>query len=251
MNRPCASLPFDRRLRRAWLALALCLPAVCGAAEQYEGQAYTRDGSRLLYRETHLVDGPRHLVLYRCPDGKAFARKRLDRAPGAASPDFELVDGRDGYREGVRDGTVFVQAGSGAKTRSARLPTPRPVIDAGFDAFVRGAWDGLAEGRSMPFLVPSRLRAMDFDIRQVASDAERRSFRMSLGAWYGALLPPILVDYALANRQLLRYRGISNLRTARGGSVEVDIRFAPGRRSVDTGAFGAAARAPLDGRCAL
>lgn len=234
------------------IVLAMGAQSSAFAGETYEGLAYARDGQRLLYREVHWVDGARHLVLYRCPDGKAFARKRLDRAPGAASPDFELVDGRDGYREGVRDGRVFVQTGTGAAPRSAALGSPRPVIDAGFDAFVRGAWDGLGGGRSMAFLVPSRLKALDFDVRQVASDAQRRSFKLTLGAWYGGLLPPIVVDYAMAGRQLLRYRGISNIRSARGGNVDVDIRFpADRRRGSDGAALDAAATAPLDGRCTL
>ncbi len=228
------------------------MPTVCAAAETYEGLAYARDSERLLYRETHWTDSGRHVVLYRCPDGKAFARKRLDRAPGASSLDFELIDGRDGYREGVRDGQVFLQTGAKAAPRRAKLASPRPVIDAGFDAFVRGAWDGLGGGRSMSFLVPSRLRAMDFDVRQIASDAERRTFRLTLGAWYGGLLPPIVVDYALAGRQLLRYRGVSNLRSAKGGHVDVDIRFPRDRRGpADASALAAAASAPLDGRCLL
>ena len=246
------SMPLPDFRLRTLLVLALCAPTVCDAAETYEGLAYARDGKRLLYRETHWIDGARHLVLYRCPDGKAFARKRLDRAPGAASPDFELVDGRDGYREGVRGGEVFVQPGGQGALRKARLSSPRPVIDAGFDAFVRGAWDGLAGGRSMSFLVPSRLKAMDFDVRQVAADAERRTFKLTLGAWYGRLLPPIVVDYALAGRQLLRYRGIGNIRDARGGNIEVDIRFPAAKRvASSTGAFDAAAAAPFDGRCTL
>ncbi len=244
--------PTRHRCNAVLLGLALCAPAICAAAETYEGLAYAHGGERLLYRETHWIHAGRHVVLYRCPDGKAFARKRLDRAPGASSPDFELVDGRDGYREGVRDGKVFVQAGAKAAPRSAKLASPRPVIDAGFDAFVRGAWDGFGRGRSMSFLVPSRLRALDFDVRQIASDAERRTFRLTLGAWYGGLLPPIMVDYTLAGRQLLRYRGISNLRDAKGGHLPVDIRFPRDRRGpADASALAAAASAPLDGRCPL
>lgn len=249
MSLRCSAIVVPIRLL---LAAALCAPALCAAAEYYEGEAYAPRGGPLLYREAHWVDGGRHLVLYRCPDGKAFARKWIDRAPGAASPDFELEDARDGYREGVRDGEVFIQAGRGAPARRARLSSPRPVIDAGFDAFVRGAWDGLGGGRSLRFLVPSRLKAMDFDVRQVASDAQRRSFRLSLDAWYGALLPPIVVDYAMSGRRLLRYRGISNLRSARGGHVDVDIRFpAQARRTASAADMAAAASAPLDGRCTL
>ena len=58
------------------LALA---PASRAAVLETVGDAHARDDGRLLYREQHLVrrDGDRpleRLVLYRCPDGTAFAR---------------------------------------------------------------------------------------------------------------------------------------------------------------------------------
>ncbi|MEE7548937.1 hypothetical protein HF319_19710, partial [Xanthomonas sp. Kuri4-1] len=82
------------------LLLLLGLPAVAGATTRYDGDAQAAEGGRLLYRESHWVepDGGR-VVLYRCPGGAAFARKQVG---GGSDPEFELVDARDGYREGVR-----------------------------------------------------------------------------------------------------------------------------------------------------
>ncbi|WP_373848279.1 hypothetical protein, partial [Achromobacter insuavis] len=65
------------------LLLALILPlAPLGAQaanEHYLGYAYAPHGGAERYREEHWVvrDGARQtrLVLYRCPDGAAFARK--------------------------------------------------------------------------------------------------------------------------------------------------------------------------------
>ncbi|MGH8031709.1 MAG: hypothetical protein ACREO8_04915 [Luteimonas sp.] len=68
-------------------ALALALAVVCGPASaallSVQGEARDPANGRLLYREDHLIraDGPaplQRVVLYRCPDGTAFARKRID-----------------------------------------------------------------------------------------------------------------------------------------------------------------------------
>src|SRR5687768_6044621 len=100
--------------RTAAAALVLVLaaaPEPAGAAiapgariERADGTARSRDGGEVVYRETHwrLTGGAlSRVVLYRCPDGTPFARKRLWGDPDAIAPRFEFVDGRDGYREGV------------------------------------------------------------------------------------------------------------------------------------------------------
>lgn len=239
------------------LLVAGAWPAAGRAAQAYEGLAYARGSERLLYRESHWVDGGAQLVLYRCADGKPFARKRLQRSANASSPDFEMLDARTGYREGVRSAgrgrEVYTQASARAAVRRAPLDAARTVVDAGFDDFVRGAWDRLGGkgGIDMAFLVPSRLDAMDFTVREVARDAARRTFRLSLGAWYGAVLPHIDVDYAIADKRLLRYRGMSNIRDARGRNLDVDIRFPTDKRRPASAAdMDAAAAQPLVERCA-
>lgn len=256
MNKPIGSLSFAARRIVAAMAPALLMAGACNAAERYEGTAYLPGTERVLYRETHWVAGPRHLVLYRCSDGKAFARKRIERAASAASPDFELVDARDGYREGVRTTPAGreVFSGAGNEVKRAMLAQPAAVIDAGFDAYLRGAWDRLSASAvgALSFVVPSRLRAMDFKVRRVGGSADRRSFRLSLGTWYGGMLPHIDVDYSLADRQLLRYRGIGNIRGANGGNLAVDLRFPPGRRrDAPASELVAATSEPLNGRCLL
>ena len=71
------------------------LAAIGGAAggvagQYYQGYAYAADDGRLLYREAHWLytdNGVEHrLVVYSCPDGAPFVRKRVDTAPGAATP---------------------------------------------------------------------------------------------------------------------------------------------------------------------
>src|SRR5690606_21649441 len=135
----------------------------------YLGIAYDSDG-RELYREMHwLTDsaGERDLlVLFRCPDGKAFARKQVFENRMPFVPSFALEDGRFGYREGVRasdaDGKreVYVQRSDSQAEKHAPIPQlTRLVFDTGFDAYIRANWDALKNGQKhmLDFMVPSRL----------------------------------------------------------------------------------------------
>ena len=226
------------------------------AVEHYEGLAYARKSGELLYRESHWIqDQGKRLVLYRCPNGAAFARKQV--LAGGTAPDFELVDGRDGYREGVRTRNgvreVYTQASAAAAEKNKRLPAQNAqVIDAGFDAYVRQQWDALArlEPRRVRFLVPSRLESMDLQLTSLASDSATRRYRLGLDAWYAGVVPSITVTYAATDKRLARFEGIGNIRDAAGKYPAVRIEFPASKRTTSKLADVAdAARMPLVKGC--
>jgi len=249
----------------ACAAMVIAMPV--SGVEHYEGEAYAVAGATPLYRESHWRyddEGvAKGLVLYRCPDGAPFARKLIRATASAQAPDFDLLDARDGYSEGVRgkDGAreVYVRSSAAAPERTAQLKDHAGlVVDAGFDAFVRSHWDALnGAAATLDFLVPSRLGAMNFQVSRIGAekvaghDAQR--FRLSLARWYGSLLPHIDVVYDDATRHLLRYEGMSNVRDANARNLVVRIEFPPMER--DTQAtpadVSAAASAPLNGTCPL
>ena len=76
------------------------------AAEISAGDAYDLKSGALLFREMHYrytaKDMPQQLVLYQCPDGRPFARKLSHEDGDAQAPDFDLIDARLNYHEGVR-----------------------------------------------------------------------------------------------------------------------------------------------------
>lgn len=246
---------------------AMCATGARAAGvEAYEGEAYSANGERLLYRESHwLFDeegGSTRVVLYRCANGQPFARKHVHASASAQAPDFELTDARSGYREGVRSAasgrSVFVRSGGDVAQRSAALELgDAAVVDAGFDAFVRTHWGALADGRALPieFVVPSRLAALSFSVRRVGDDTEDgrllRTFRLALASWYGRWLPHVDVAYDVSSRTLRRYRGISNLRDAQGRNLDVRIEFPPAARTdaATQADVDAALRAPLVAAC--
>jgi hypothetical protein len=228
--------------RFVWSSLAAILSAVATAAgaERYEGVAYARGTDHVVFRETDWLlvrDGiTQRLVLYRCAGGQPFGRKWVRNVPSAVAPDFDFLDGRDGYREGVRtvNGAreIFVRENEQAALRVRALPSdPNAVLDAGFDAFVRLHWRELSAGESrrIPFLIPSRFEFLDFKISS-ARDAlvEARPVRllkMGLAAWYAFALPAIELTYDRGGRRLEEFQGVSTIRNASGHNQDVRIVF--------------------------
>lgn len=245
--------------------LIACPAAVAADWQQQLGLAHAADGKALLYREQHLLRNengrPRErLVLYRCPGGAAFARKRIDYAASTQAPDFQLDDHRSGYREGLRRSgarvELFFRAKAGAGERKALLAAAPAVADAGFDEFIRAHWTPLLAGRSLPlkFAVPARLRTMEFSVRRAGAlkigGEEAVLFRLRLEGLLGLVAPHIDVAYGAQSRRLLRFQGLGNLRNAHGnGQWDVRIDFPAPAKSADAAMWRAAAEEPLAARC--
>lgn len=208
------------------------------AAENYTGDAYAQDGGELLYHESHFLfdaDGMhQRVVLYLCPDGKAFGRKIIRDDGDPQAPDFDMFDARTKYHEGVRvkDGKreVYVQRGGDQAEKVDPLQVPADgVIDAGFDVYVRKHWDDLAQGKTLqlPFLVPSKRAFYNFKLTSVAeaSTPQKLVVRLSLGAWYAFLAPSIDVAYDRTTHRLLQFTGLSNIRDTDLKNYTVRIEF--------------------------
>lgn len=251
----------------AVLAAVAAQNARASWVEHYVGTAYDPNG-RELYRESHYVGDDagarKRVVLYLCPDGAPFARKRVIEVGRPEAPLFELEDGRTRYREGVRIGAdgrteVFVQRDAQALEQRAALESPdRAVIDAGFDAFIRDRWDAITQDAraELDFLVPSQLDTMAFVVRDRGNDTidgePVRRFRLELGAWYGFALPSIDIAYDERTRTLREYVGVANIRDGAGRNLAVRIAIPSTPPQPST--FELLARAdsaPLDGRCSF
>lgn len=227
----------------AWGTLALAALPAHAALTFEEGIARDPASRALLYREHHLVrrtDGKptERLVTYRCADGTMFARKRVDYRASALAPEFSFEDVRQGYREGLRrtggTRTVWVNDARGEAERSAAVADPATalVADAGFDEFIRKHWQPLMAGQSVAlrFAVPSRLQTLGFKVDKVSSlkigQEAAQSFRLKLGGLLGWVAPHIDVAYGRDSRRLIRFEGLSNLRSDDGRSqlvVRIDF----------------------------
>lgn len=260
--------PADPAMRSLLLPCLLLLAAAAlpaGAAVlRVEGEALPPKGGRALYRETHYLQDvgaqQARLVLYRCNDGRPFARKWMPAAANAQAPDFEFVDGRDGRREAVQaQGTqrrVSIRAASGAADAAKTLQMPGGgVIDAGFDAAVRAHWSTLLQGDTvaLPFLLTSRQRWVPVKLRRVGAvdwqGQPAEQLQMQLDAWFGFAVPAVNLVYARADRRLLQFEGTGNVRDADGGWPQVRIRFPGAPRPVSEGELSAARTQPLVASC--
>lgn len=254
--------------RRILLSLAIaCLAGPADATAdilRQEAQAYARKSETLLYRESHWryrQDGLAHrLVLYRCPDGRAFARKTVVERASAQAPDFDFEDARDGYREGVRSGprgrTVYVRPSTDATPRERPLALPSGgVIDAGFDASVRLHWDALRAGREVdqPFLLPSRMAFVPVSLRPGGavrwSGIPAQRLTMRLDRWYGFIAPTMQLTYADADQRLLEFAGIATIRDDAGKHQDVRIAFPDPAAPADPDALRQARATPLVRSC--
>lgn len=243
--------------------VALAASSLAWSTQRYEGYAYAVDGKSLLYRESHWLDGATRTVLYRCPDGKPFARKRVDTGDNSTAPNFVTDDARSGYREGVRGSApnfeAFARSKASDKEKSKSINKPsNAIIDAGFNAFIADNWNSMEVGarREVQFLIPSRLGYTGFSIirRPDASVAgiKARRFQLKLGAWYGFALPAIDVAYTVDGKHLLQYKGLGNIRSNQGDNLIVRVEFPPARQG--DGAEDSIAHpstVALDGRCPL
>ncbi|MGH8500192.1 MAG: hypothetical protein ACRERV_15505, partial [Methylococcales bacterium] len=142
-----------------------------------EGIARNPENKQVLYREQHwirfndLVPVER-LVLYRCMDGTAFARKRVNYQPSAQAPAFEFTDARKGYVEGLKykqnKAALWFRPPGRAPEKNTLLTVQNLVADAGFNEFIKINWLQLRAGKALPlrFAVPTRLQAYKFNLRQ-------------------------------------------------------------------------------------
>jgi hypothetical protein len=242
--------------------LTACLLAPGAAPAAYDASSLQRHTGiahdargRVLYRETHYVDGASRLVLYRCSDGRAFARKRVDGS--GIAPDFDFLDGRDGYREGVRNAAggreVYWRAGSGKPQKQAAVAkTAASVFDAGFDAYVRQHWTALAGGTPMRarFLVPSRMDAVGIRLQsRPGAPPGFLDLAMRLDAWYGFALPEFRMRYRKADRWLARFEGIGTIRDASGAYPKLRIDFPDRPTAVGRAELQEARTTPLADAC--
>lgn len=196
-----------------------------------EGIARDPQNLRPLYREQHwirLIDmmPVERLVLYRCMDGTAFARKRVNYLPSAQAPAFEFVDVRRGYLEGLRykqnQAALWYQPPGKVPEKNALMTVKNLVADAGFNEFIRINWPKLRAGNALPlhFAVPTRLQAYKFNLKQTRESqfagVAAVTYQLKLSGLWSLLADPIEVTYEKSTKRLLRFQGLSNLRNDAG-----------------------------------
>jgi len=232
--------------RAAWLICCWIASSGAWSANAPEtvtrtGKAYDIESGDFIYSEHHkevYVDGRpvKCEVVYRSPDGGIIARKLIDFAEDPYRPNFKLESTKTGHVEGAhRSGeSLEVQfrrnADAPIERHSIALPETA-VIDAGFDRVIEQHWSELTGGGTVDrdFLLPSLGRFVSFRIRQVAvGDGVREIALEPASAWLRLITKPIYLKYVEEKPALLSFRGVSNLRDAKGRNYRVEIIFPQG-----------------------
>jgi len=244
MNLPQRDLPERTALLLFFGLLLFALNAPLAASNtigQTVGSAYDLESDELLYRETHCVseDDLAREVIYQDAGGKLIAYKKLDYSSGATTPSFvqknyysgELVE--VALDEGVVSMAVTDSSSGEALKSSEENPGQKLplVIDAGFDVFVRQNWDSLVAGESLRFQFPLSDRAslIELRIQPLGCSYPTQSdqcFRLDVANWLlRMLVKPIELGYDSDQRQLTRFRGLSNIGDENGNGLVVDIKY--------------------------
>ncbi|MEM9256971.1 MAG: hypothetical protein AAGA91_16120 [Pseudomonadota bacterium] len=202
-------------MSRVLLVGLLLLPGA-GHALEAVGRALEPDTGRLLYVERHQCqeEGRLCAVEYSDSEGVVFLRKELDYTGGPFRPEVTLQDLRD----------EAVEAESHSPIEGAQ------VYDSGFDNFVRQSWEEMAGGEQFKFSFGfvGMNRALTMRAREITDDcaAEDLCLKVEPSSFLiGLFAQPIYLTYSRADRQLLRFQGMSNLRDDDGNSMQVDIRY--------------------------
>ncbi|MEO8002184.1 MAG: hypothetical protein ABI644_09925 [Arenimonas sp.] len=210
--------------------LLLC-NAVNANLQFEEGIARDPENLKPLYKEQHwvrfnLLAPVERLVIYRCMDGTAFARKHVNYQPSSQAPAFEFLDARKGYIEGLRykqnQAALWYRQPGATTEKNVLLTVKNLVADAGFNEFIKINWLKLRAGKPLPlmFAVPTRLQAYKFSLKQTSerqfANVAAVTYQLKLSGLWSFLADPIEVTYDKASRRLLRFQGLSNLRNDAG-----------------------------------
>ncbi|AYV54834.1 hypothetical protein EFP84_04410 [Leptospira kmetyi] len=208
---------------------------------RFFGTATDLNSGKILYYDHHeeVWENGNHsysIIQYKDPNGKVFAKKKIEFSKNNMIPDFQLDDLRDGYLEG----------GSFLKTGSARLFARRSFekpleeklvsfsepasMDGGFDYFIKVYWNSLLEGKTIRFrfLVPVEKDSFAFSVSKTKiGDYKGKPalfLRMKIdNALFSVFVKPIDMVYDMDSKRIMEYRGTSNINNEQGKSLNVKI----------------------------
>ena len=206
---------------------------------KYFGEAYNSKNKEFLYTDNHseFIKMGKHvssIIEYKDKSGKTFATKKINFEKNPHLPDFTLEDSRDGYLEGAslngNQITLKHRKNSQSVLEEKVFDLPEnPVVDGGFDYFIKDNWLKLQDGQKLTFHIfaPSKLNYYRFKIvlTKKAQFKGKQSyyFKVDLDNILGLFLPSVYVVYDAETKRIVHYEGISNINDESGKSYFVRI----------------------------
>ncbi|TGL60950.1 hypothetical protein [Leptospira sarikeiensis] len=223
------------------LLLAFRLDSADTGKVKFNGTAYDLETGNLLYKDFHeeIWENGKHarsIITYKDPEGKIFAKKRIDFSKNRTLPDFQLEDSRDGYLEGgtLQNGNsvkLFVRKRSEDSIQEKIIDGGvLSSLDGGFDYFVIDHWEELISGKKIKlnFLVPSERDKFQFSLEKIKEGEYSGKPALFLklkidSAILSVFVKPIDLVYDIQSKRIMEFKGTSNINDENGKSHKVKI----------------------------
>lgn len=230
------------------VATAAALFMAMGATQALEpvqelvGQAYDKESGELLYTEVHQFryDANNQPIAdeveYTSPEGVRLGGKSVDFQQSLFVPSFATELSNSGYVEGLRrkgEGLeMYRQKPGEEQAQTNAVDSSRcEAADAGFHPYVQANFDTLLKGDPVTFrfCVVSSLRSVKFKAERL-EDGEIEGvstvrIKVSVASLLGLFVDPLILSYNPANKDLIEYIGISNVRDDEGKAYQIRMRY--------------------------
>ena len=216
------------------VTLAL-LPMLSVASGQQDIIGVARDvDAQVQYIEHHqYLESGEHQINYYSPELTLLVQKKLSYPGLPHHPNIVQSDLLNEIEITMQsqENTLSVKREEDQETNSWNFDlTPNVIVDAGFDRYIQNAWTELSPSvtQTMKFAVAGQSRLIEMKISDIGYERDYRVFVIEPKNWLVRLVvPQIRLEYS-AQKQLVRYEGLSNIRTSKGEkNGVVDIRFKP------------------------
>lgn len=216
---------------RRMLLLALMLAAGSSRAESqtlhFYGYAYDLRSGKYLYTEVYReeIDKDRWIsghTSYYDADGNKLGEKTLSFASDPYVPVYTLSLPAVGYSEGISavgpDGVQMFKESREGGRQTGSVPKQDPMAaDSGFHSFLYDHMPQLVAGQTLRFrfAAAGQLDSYNFRARKIGETTfEGRpaiQLKVDPDSLLRFLVDPLILTYDPHSRQLLEYRGISNV----------------------------------------
>ncbi len=209
-------------------------------AKELRGIAKSLDGKKHLYSEVHQIEtnekglNQKITSQYLTPEGKVFAQMTSDFSKNLTLPSIQFEDLRFDRKEELnldleKKKIVMSKTLKSKKTQNKSIPYEENMVAGqGFDNFIKLSFDKLSEKPTpLSFGVLSEMDFFNFmSFKKNAESPDKTHFSIRFKNFLlRAFVSDLLVEYDTTTKQLLSYRGLSNIPDDKDKSQNVFIQY--------------------------
>ena len=222
-------------------AFLLLLNTTWSGPASFVGKAVDPKTKKLLYSEEHSVEYSGQFVqkvktTYKNPAGKEIAVLTSTFKGNNRLPDTLFTDKRNGYSEETKlEGNKYIISTkmSGGRTKTKKLSVKDNLVcGQGYHNYIIKNMDSFKKGeaRTIKFVLPSMRDYFSFDLTFLgsldSSKSDEVTFRLDITNFILKMFADkIQVTYSKKNKTLLRYQGLTNLKSAEGDQYDALLNY--------------------------